>query len=146
MAQIPDFSISTTYEVGDKDIRDGDILSLTPEKEVLVRSREPYDAKMYGVFVENPKIVFRTQGYQTPVARNGEVDVNISTIGGPILRGDYITSSTVPGAGQKATEITGYLLGIALENFDEKSGTEIKIDGEEHLILREEDILGVIEK
>ena len=26
------------------------------------------------------------------------------------------------------------------------SGTEVKIDGEEHLILREDDILGVIEK
>ena len=30
--------------------------------------------------------------------------------------------------------------------FGKYSGTEIKIDGEEHLILREEDILGVIEK
>jgi chaperonin GroES len=26
------------------------------------------------------------------------------------------------------------------------SGTEINIDGEEHLIVREEDILGIIEK
>ena len=30
--------------------------------------------------------------------------------------------------------------------FGKYSGTEIKIDGEEHLILREDDILGVIEK
>jgi chaperonin GroES len=29
--------------------------------------------------------------------------------------------------------------------FSKYSGTEIKIDGEEHLILREDDILGVIE-
>jgi chaperonin GroES len=29
--------------------------------------------------------------------------------------------------------------------FGKYSGTEVKIDGEEHLILREEDILGVIE-
>src|SRR6478735_1114856 len=29
--------------------------------------------------------------------------------------------------------------------FGKYSGTEIKIDGDEHLILREEDILGVIE-
>jgi chaperonin GroES len=29
--------------------------------------------------------------------------------------------------------------------FGKYSGTEIKIDGEEHLILREEDVLGVIE-
>lgn len=30
--------------------------------------------------------------------------------------------------------------------FGKYSGTEIKIEGEEHLILREDDILGVIEK
>jgi chaperonin GroES len=30
--------------------------------------------------------------------------------------------------------------------FGKYSGSEIKIDGEEHLIMREDDILGVIEK
>jgi chaperonin GroES len=30
--------------------------------------------------------------------------------------------------------------------FSKYAGTEIKIDGEEHLILREDDVLGVIEK
>ena len=30
--------------------------------------------------------------------------------------------------------------------FGKYSGTEIKIDGEEYLILREEDVLGVVEK
>jgi len=30
--------------------------------------------------------------------------------------------------------------------FSKYSGTEVKIDGEDHLILREEDVLGVVEK
>jgi chaperonin GroES len=30
--------------------------------------------------------------------------------------------------------------------FGKYSGTEIKVNGEEHLILREEDVLGIIEK
>jgi chaperonin GroES len=30
--------------------------------------------------------------------------------------------------------------------FGKYSGTEIKIHGEEHLILREEDVLGIVEK
>ena len=30
--------------------------------------------------------------------------------------------------------------------FGKYSGTEVKIDGEEHLIVREEDVLGVLEK
>lgn len=29
--------------------------------------------------------------------------------------------------------------------FGKYSGTEVKIDGEEHLILREEDVLGIVE-
>ena len=29
--------------------------------------------------------------------------------------------------------------------FGKYSGTEIKIDGEEHLILREDDVLGIVE-
>jgi chaperonin GroES len=30
--------------------------------------------------------------------------------------------------------------------FGKYSGTDVKIDGEEHLILREDDILGIVEK
>jgi len=30
--------------------------------------------------------------------------------------------------------------------FSKYAGTEVKIDGEEHLIMREDDILGIIEK
>lgn len=30
--------------------------------------------------------------------------------------------------------------------FSKYSGTELKIDGEEHLILREEDVIGIVEK
>jgi len=30
--------------------------------------------------------------------------------------------------------------------FSKYGGTEVKIDGEEYLIMREEDILGIIEK
>ena len=30
--------------------------------------------------------------------------------------------------------------------FGKYAGTEVKIDGEEHMIMREEDILGVVEK
>lgn len=30
--------------------------------------------------------------------------------------------------------------------FSKYAGTEVKIDGEDHLILREEDVLGIIEK
>jgi chaperonin GroES len=30
--------------------------------------------------------------------------------------------------------------------FSKYAGTELKIDGEEHLILREEDVIGIVEK
>jgi hypothetical protein len=56
--------------------------------------------------------------------------VNVTTAGGPIAIGDYITSSTLPGKGEKAPEASGYMLGAALATFDGKEGgTPVTVDG-----------------
>lgn len=132
---VPDFAIATTYSIPEKDLKeieDGDILSITAKENILERTTTPYDEKMYGVYVTNPQIVFRTSGNNMPVARAGEVDVNVTTLSGPIVRGDYITSSKIPGKGQKASLAEGYLLGIALSDFTEKDGTELKFENKSY--------------
>ena len=53
------------------------------------------------------------------------------------------------GAGRK--DESGKIIPMDVKNgdriiFSKYSGTEIKIDGEEHLIMPEDDILGIIEK
>ena len=124
-AQIPNFSIATTYNISEKDLKNGDIISLDKEKNAMVKSSIPYDEKLYGVYVKNPKIVYHTPGGEFPVVRTGEVDVNVTTINGPVVVGDYISSSVIPGFGQKSTQFTGFMLGIALEPFSEKDGSEL---------------------
>ena len=54
-------------------------------------------------------------------------------------------------AGPGARDDTGKLIPLDVKKgdrvlFGKYAGTEVKIEGEEHLILREDDILGVIEK
>lgn len=53
------------------------------------------------------------------------------------------------GNGKKSDD--GKLMAVELKKgdrilFGKYSGTEIKVEGEEHLILKEEDVLGVLEK
>src|SRR3989338_6781870 len=146
LAQVPDFSIATTYSIPEKDlkeIKDGDILSITAKENILERTIVPYDEKMYGVYVTNPQIVFRTVGNNLPVARAGEVDVNVTTLSGPIMRGEFITSSKIAGKGQKAVASEGYLLGIALSDFSEKDGEEIKFEEKSYRVGKIKVAIGI---
>lgn len=124
-ADAPVFNIAVTFEVVDKEAVDGDIMSLSADKSTLERSRETGDARLYGVLVEKPEIVYRTRP-DIPIARSGTAMVNITNFGGPILVGDFITSSPIAGKGAKASQLTGYMIGVALENFDGTGGTDIQ--------------------
>jgi chaperonin GroES len=56
---------------------------------------------------------------------------------------------TAVGAGKKLEDGTVVALDVKKGDrilFGKYSGTEIKVDGVEHLILREDEVLGVIEK
>jgi hypothetical protein len=123
-SQAPEFNIAMTFTIDDKDAVDGDIMSLADAKSSLVRTNKVGDDRMYGVLVARPQIVYKTQD-TIPLTRSGNAKVNVTTNGGPIVVGDYITSSTFPGKGQKATELSGYMIGVALENFDGKDGTAV---------------------
>jgi hypothetical protein len=113
--------IAANLPVADKEAGPGDILSQSEKG--LVRATIPYDKNLFGVVVENPPLVFNKPGPdKLAVASYGEVLVKVSDLNGPILKGDFITSSTKPGVGQKATQ-PGFIIGQALENF-EKRGQE----------------------
>jgi hypothetical protein len=59
----------------------------------------------------------------SPVVSDGIAHVRYNLQNGPIAKGDYITISSEPGVGMKATE-SGFTVGVALENSDatEKPG------------------------
>ncbi len=109
----------------------GDIITRNKDNQ-FVRSSTPFDESMIGVLANNATIVFHpieSDGSST-IVTSGQARVNVTTLNGPIVVGDRITSSTIPGKAQKATDLSGYILGIALENFSEESnGEKITVEG-----------------
>lgn len=77
-----------------------------------------YDPSMYGIFSESPAVFLEDSNLTNskPVITSGKAFVRVSSIGGGIKKGDFITTSTKPGLGQKATK-SGNIVGIAMEDF-----------------------------
>lgn len=122
-AQGVQFNIARTITIEDMDAIDGDIVSLSLKKETLIRSTKAFDERMYGVLARDPVMVYRTLT-TLPVAKQGEVNMNVTTLGGPIEVGDYVTSSPIAGKGQHAEGLAGYMVGVAMQNFDGKGASQ----------------------
>lgn len=124
-AQTVGLQTASLYDIADTDATEGDILVFTDKG--LIRSTTSFDNKMFGILQEKPVLVFRDKDSKgKPVVTSGQALVNVTAANGPIKYGDYITSSTTPGKGQKATE-SGYVLGTALGDFDGSGGADGKI-------------------
>lgn len=106
--------VTSVYEIADKDAVEGDILKATDKG--LVRTTIGFDNKIFGVASDQPLLVYRTETKGKPVIRSGITQVNVTTLNGPIKYGDYITSSSIAGKGQKTSE-SGYTVGMALGAF-----------------------------
>src|SRR3990167_9483030 len=123
LAQTPGLEATSVYEIADVDAKESDILVSTDKG--LFRAEKSFDNKMFGVVQEKPILVYRDiENKGKPVVRTGVATVNVTTLNGAISYGDYITSSTIAGIGQKASE-SGYVLGIALAAFDGKDAPQI---------------------
>lgn len=120
--------IAETYDMPEN-AADGDVISYTGEGVIL--SQRDYDDKMFGVIETSPLVAYRRQDNTgLPVLRNGTAEVSVTTANGPIKAGDFVTSSTLPGKGQKALA-SGYIIGVALQDFTETDGDEIDFTGAE---------------
>ena len=104
----------------------GNILSYIDGKYVL--TLEPYDSFMYGVITDASVISIKDLDLGDEnsklVTSFGESIVKVTGANGSIKKGDYITGSNVPGAGQKADK-SGYVLGVALEDFSGSSESDV---------------------
>lgn len=111
--------VATNVEVADKDAVVGDILSVT--KDGLKRSSAEYDITMLGVISASPVISVEPKTDKTKaVVSSGQVEVRVSAKGGAIAIGDFVTTSSEAGVGQKATK-PGYVLGKALGKYEDTS-------------------------
>ncbi len=112
--------VAVNAEIADGDAQVGHILSISEGG--LARSASSYDSQMIGVIVENPIISVEPRSDKTrAVASSGTAQVKVSSSGGNIAIGDFITSSEEAGVGKKATE-SGYVLGKALGGLEGNEG------------------------
>jgi len=104
----------------------GQIVSIdTQHDTAIVVSQKPYQPDVAGVVSTEPGITIgkvKVGGKPFPMALSGRVPTNMSTINGPIHRGDIITTSSLQGIGMKATK-AGATVGKAYEEFDCQSVT-----------------------
>lgn len=114
-AQAP-AQVAVNTDVADGDAQAGHILSVSADG--LKRSSTAYDSQIFGVVVEAPIISTEPKTDSTKsVSSTGTAPVRVSTGNGNIAVGDFITSSSEPGVGQKATE-PGYVVGKALTAYE----------------------------
>jgi len=119
-----DLDISSAYDISDSQAQDGDIL-VTSDQRGLIKASASYDQHLFGVLQSRSLLVFRKAEKEgTPVARYGTTQVNVTTLNGEIEEGAYITSSEIPGKGQKAT-LSGYVIGVSQTSFKEGDGEKM---------------------
>ncbi len=106
--------------VEDQNVAPGDIISYRDGK--YVKSSAAYDQAMFGVVTNEPALEIDNTNLQNSVfvVSEGEAFVKVSTVNGEIKKGDFITSSDIAGAGQKA-DVSGQVLGQALQDYSAQS-------------------------
>lgn len=116
-AQFSDTTIAKTYVISEGLTEFGDLISFDRTTQTFHLSQEIDDPNLFGVVATSPAIVLRTSTEGVPVVNSGEVYVQVTTLNGPISAGDYITSSPIPGKGQKADSSASFIVGTALDSF-----------------------------
>ncbi len=121
------YGVAVNVPINSEDVKPGDIVSYQTDSYLLTNI--PADSQMFGVVTDRAILSIvdiDTEGEPNNrmVLSAGEVPVNVSAANGPIKKGDYITSSDIPGKGVKAAT-SGYVLGVALEDFTPASSSDI---------------------
>lgn len=116
-------ALSRTFDITDTEAVSGDIMIYQDGE--FKRATEAYSPNLFGVLEADPIIVQQT-GTGQPITTNGTANVNVTSSNGTIKAGDYITSSTNPGKGQKADR-DGPVLGKALADLDGEGQIPVEV-------------------
>ncbi len=116
LAQTELTGLAVSTPISETEAKNGDLIC--SEKDLYILCKTEYAPSIYGVINENPSAAMATdtQGFH-PVVTTATAKVNVSSKNGNIALGDFITTSTTPGVGQKATR-NGFVVGLALENYE----------------------------
>jgi hypothetical protein len=117
----------SSIEAGDVVIASGEAYSFVDSKNTFTskawinKAAQPYQANLLGVISTQPNQlyaddVFNEAENPRPVTLVGRVPVKVVTENGPIVTGDLLTSSSIPGVAMKATS-AGMVIGQALSSY-----------------------------
>ena len=128
-AQSTGVGTALSIPITGKDLKDGSIIVSTLKGYALTTNA--YDSNVYGVYTESPAIFLQNTNdtEAKPVITSGKAYVLVSSINGNIKKNDFITTSTIAGAGQKATR-NGMIFGTALQDYtssDQKATGKILV-------------------
>ncbi len=97
----------------------------------VVKSSDANQQQLLGVISTKPGVTLNSEAkpdtlhpYVYPLGLSGRVPVKVSTENGPIVVGDVLTSSSIPGIAMKAKK-AGTVLGKALEPFNCQDATPL---------------------
>ncbi|MFA7309711.1 MAG: hypothetical protein WC050_02295 [Candidatus Paceibacterota bacterium] len=96
----------------------GDIVAFDPATQRYTIASGSGDAKVFGVAVRDPVLLFRPDGAKADISvvRSGSALINVTLENGPIAVGDRLTSSSIQGKARKAKS-GEYIIGFAKEAF-----------------------------
>ncbi len=114
--------LAENYATNDETIEAGDLVSLDPNLRAGVKKTSGLDDKsVVGIISTMPAMVIgglSDEGVTAlPVALSGRVPVKVNAENGPIVVGDYLTPSSVPGVAMKSNG-SGVVIGQAMSPFD----------------------------
>lgn len=117
--------IAITVPIKDKNVEDGDLISSRDNG--YFKTVKMYDPSIFGVVTQSPAVSFENVAAENtmPVISTGKVYVKVSTINGPIKKGDLVTTSEKPGVGMKSDRY-GYVVGTAMEDYTVSDANKIE--------------------
>jgi hypothetical protein len=119
--------VAEMIKVSSDEIEVGDVVIIDPENDnYLTLIDKPYDTRVAGVISTSPGLTLGSKdngSEMKPLAIAGIVLTKVTTVNGPIKRGDLLTTSNLPGYAMKATEYKpGSIIGKALEPLESGEG------------------------
>lgn len=117
--------LAEIYTTNDNSLEPGDVVSFDSNlNSGMKKSQVAYDSTAFGIITTNPGIIIgnvENEGSKAlPVALAGRVPVKVNIENGPIVAGDYLTSSSIPGVAMKAVK-AGTIIGQAMTSHSDQS-------------------------
>lgn len=115
--------LAEIYGTFDSSLEAGDVVSLDKNMRAGVKKTDKsYDDNTIGVISTKPGLVIgniEDDASAVTVALSGRVPVKVNLENGPIYKGDYLTSSSVPGVAMKAVK-SGIVIGQAMTEYTDE--------------------------